>query len=427
MKAYQQDSENSMNQPNDHSSQSGVPQPRHKFAFNQVGASLAFLVLGAGVATTGAYLAWSPSSPLAQRAIAEAVPATSQAVLPGLTDDNFITNVVKQVGPAVVRIDAKRTVTTRMPDAFNDPFFRQFFGNAIPMPPSRQIQEGIGSGFIVGADGRVITNAHVVDGADTVKVTLKDGRTFDGKVLGADPVTDVAVVKINASALPTVALSNSDQIQPGEWAIAIGNPLGLDNTVTAGIISATGRSSSQVGVPDKRVDFIQTDAAINPGNSGGPLLNDRGQVIGMNTAIIQDAQSIGFAIPINTVQRIADQIVAHGKVEHAYLGIEMVTLTPQIKESINSNPNSGLSVNEDRGILIARVMPNSPAAQSGLRAGDVIHRINGQDVNEAGDLQKIVDQSQVGSTLQVELNRNGQNVSLNVRTGAFPRQSQQEG
>ncbi|MGB3204319.1 MAG: PDZ domain-containing protein, partial [Crinalium sp.] len=209
----------------------------------------------------------------------------------------------------------------------------------------------------------------------------------------------------------------------GEWAIAIGNPLGLDNTVTTGIISATGRTSSQVGVPDKRVSFIQTDAAINPGNSGGPLLNASGQVIGMNTAIIQGAQGIGFAIPINTAQRIATQLATTGKVEHAYIGIQMVNLTPELRESINSNRNSGLNVDQDRGILVVRVMPNSPAARAGLRSGDVITQINGKPVTDSGSLQQVVENSSLGSTLQLGLRRNGRAISMNVRTAAIPAQA----
>ncbi|MGQ4646392.1 HhoA/HhoB/HtrA family serine endopeptidase [Lyngbya aestuarii] len=394
---------------------------------------LSLVLLGAGIATTGTYLAWNPQSPLSAQAIAQTSQGSSNSVQPrpflealATQDPNFISNVVQQVGPAVVRIDASRTVTSKVPDAFNDPFFRQFFGSQLPTQPREEIVRGVGSGFIVGADGRIITNAHVVDGADTVKVTLKDGRTFDGKVLGKDPVTDVAVVKIEANNLPTVTLSDSNQIQPGEWAIAIGNPLGLDNTVTSGIISATGRSSSQVGVPDKRVDFIQTDAAINPGNSGGPLLNERGEVIGMNTAIIQGAQGLGFAIPINSVQRIADQIVANGKVEHPYLGIQMVKLTPEIKQSLNNNPNSGLSVDEDQGILVVKVMPNSPAAEAGLRAGDVIHTINNQSVTDANQVQEAVENSRVGSELNVGVRRNGQDLNMVARSSAFPTQNQQE-
>jgi S1-C subfamily serine protease len=278
----------------------------------------------------------------------------------------------------------------------------------------------VGSGFITTADGRIITNAHVVEGADRVEVTLKDGRSFTGKVVGADPVTDVAVITIEARDLPTVSLSNSDQIQPGEWAIAIGNPLGLDSTVTAGIISATGRSSREVGVPDKRVSFIQTDAAINPGNSGGPLLNLQGEVIGVNTAIIQGAQGLGFAIPINTVQNISNQLIDKGRVDHAYLGIQMVTLSPATKENINSDPNSPITVEADSGVLIARVMPNSPAAQAGLRAGDVITAMGDQPVKDSEAVQQAVESSSLGQNLSITIQRNGREQTIDVRPGSLP-------
>ncbi|MFM5902684.1 MAG: trypsin-like peptidase domain-containing protein, partial [Dolichospermum sp.] len=200
-------------------------------------------------------------------------------------DPNFVVKVVQKTGNAVVRIDSTRTVTTQIPNEFSDPFFRGFFGNVIPSQPRSRVERGSGSGFIINSSGQILTNSHVVDGADLVTVTLKDGRTFKGKVLGEDAVTDVAVIKIDANKLPTIALGKSDILQPGEAVIAIGNPLGLNNTVTSGIISATDRSSSDIGASDKRVDYLQTDAAINPGNSGGPLLNARGEVIGMNTAI----------------------------------------------------------------------------------------------------------------------------------------------
>jgi S1-C subfamily serine protease len=304
--------------------------------------------------------------------------------------------------------------------------FRQFFGSDFPTGPQQRVEKGEGSGFIINSNGQILTNAHVVAGADRVNVTLKDGRSFEGKVMGTDPVTDVAVIKIEANNLPTVPLGNSDQLKPGEWAIAIGNPLGLDNTVTTGIISATGRSSRDVGVPDKRVEFIQTDAAINPGNSGGPLLNASGQVIGMNTAIIQGAQGLGFAIPINTAQRIANQLVTTGNVQHPFLGIQMVTLTPELKQNINSNPNAGLSVDEEQGVLIARVVQNSPAAKAGLRAGDVIHKINGQLVTKAEEVQKSVEKVQVGGNLQLELRRNQQDIKVTVQPGAVPVPSQRQ-
>jgi Do/DeqQ family serine protease len=321
-----------------------------------------------------------------------------------------------------VRIDSSRTVKTQIPDEFNDPFFRRFFGSQLPSQSEKRVERGTGSGFIISADGKILTNAHVVDGADTVKVILKDGRSFQGKVVGKDELTDVAVVKIQAENLPTITLGNSDLLQPGQWAIAIGNPLGLDNTVTTGIISATGRASNLIGAPDKRVEFIQTDAAINPGNSGGPLLNARGEVIGMNTAIIQGAQGLGFAIPINTAQRISEQILATGKAQHPYLGIQMIGLTPELKHNINSDPNSGLTVNEDQGVLVVKVVPDSPAAKAGVRAGDVIQKLNGQSVKDAASVQKAVENSQVGRDLRLDLRRNGQSINLAVQPGTFPTQ-----
>lgn len=199
---------------------------------------------------------------------------------------NFVVAAVEKTGSAVVRIDSSRTLRS-----------------------GRQVPRGTGSGFIFRSDGLILTNAHVVNGTDTVTVTLKNGSEFTGRVLGSDRQTDVAVVKIQANNLPTVSIGNSDRLQPGEWAIAIGNPLGLDNTVTVGIISATGRSSGVVGAAGREVNFIQTDAAINPGNSGGPLLNQQGQVIGMNTAILRGTQGLGFAIPINEAQQVANQLI----------------------------------------------------------------------------------------------------------------------
>ncbi len=390
----------------------------------KAGTYLSLVLLGAGATFSGNYflsgnrlIAATPNLNSSSQAIAQTPPTIAALPTQGT---NFVTDVVEKVGPAVVRINASRTVTSRLPEAFNNPLFRDFFGTDLPNQPQQRVERGTGSGFIISSDGMILTNAHVVDGADTVNVTLKDGRSFAGKVTGTDPVTDVAVIKIQANNLPTVPVGDSNQLKPGEWAIAIGNPLGLDNSVTTGIISATGRSSAQVGVSDKRVEFIQTDAAINPGNSGGPLLNASGQVIGMNTAIIQGAQGLGFAIPINTAQRIANELIAKGKVDHPYLGIQMVTLTPELKDNINNNPNSGLTVEEDQGVLIAKVMSGSPAAKAGLRAGDVIHKINSQSVKNAEDIQKAVEGSQVGSNLQIELRRNQRDIALTVQPGALP-------
>ncbi len=386
--------------------------------------SLIYLLLlgvGAGVAVTADRLFFSQlpldtPTPLVGSVKPNSHSSTS---LPGAASSNFIAAAVQKVGPAVVKIDASRTVSQELPEAFQDPFFRRFFGEMTP-PPARRTERGTGSGFILRSDGLIVTNAHVVDGADRVRVTLKDGRTLDGQVLGEDTLTDLAVVKIQADQLPTVSLGNSDLLQPGEWAIAIGNPLGLDNTVTAGIISAIDRSSQEVGVSDKRVGFIQTDAAINPGNSGGPLLNARGEVIGINTAIIGGAQGLGFSIPINDAQRIVEQLITKGKVQHPFLGIQMVTLTPELKEQLNNDPNSNLTVDDSQGVLVARVMRNSPAEASGLRLGDVIKRINGQPITEAATVLAIVERSKIGSELQFEVRRNTQMMTITVRPGEFP-------
>lgn len=412
---------------NNHALNETSPWAEKSHSWKKSAGYLSMLLLGAGITLVGTSVAFnrpiSWQQPTLQSSPLQLTPRV-QAQVPLPVDQNFITSVVQQVGPAVVRIDASRTVKTRIPDALNDPFFRQFFGSNLPQMPEERVEKGTGSGFIINADGEILTNAHVVDGADTVDVTLKDGRTFTGKVMGTDPVTDVAVVKIEAENLPIVKIGDSEQLQPGEWAIAIGNPLGLDNTVTVGIISATGRTSSQVGVPDKRVAFIQTDAAINPGNSGGPLLNQRGEVIGMNTAIIQGAQGLGFAIPINRAQSISQQLIATGKVEHPYLGIQMVTLTPELKKEINNNPNAGLTVEEEDGVLVLKVMPNSPAAKAGLRAGDVIKQINGEMVKDANTVQQAVEKGSVGSDMQIALRRNGQNVTIAVQPAAVPVEQQ---
>ncbi|MCY7393202.1 MAG: trypsin-like peptidase domain-containing protein [Leptolyngbyaceae cyanobacterium CAN_BIN12] len=411
-----------------------------RFSWKTPAIYLTLPLFGAGVALLGDH--WVVSSAVAQQSIAppaaavrEAkptelaqVPSRSSGILSG-NDPNFVVNAVDRVGPAVVRIDSSRTVRgqRRMPAMFNDPFFRQFFGSQMPTPPSNRVERGQGSGFIIRSNGLIVTNAHVVSGADTVTVTMKDGRELKGRVLGADSLTDVAVIKVEATNLPTVTLGNSERLRPGEWAIAIGNPLGLDNTVTVGIISATGRSSSEVRVPDKRVNFIQTDAAINPGNSGGPLLNQRGEVIGVNTAIIGGAQGLGFAIPINTAQKIAEQLIAKGKVDHAYLGIRMATLTPTLRQQINSDPEMNLKISDDRGVVVVGIMRNSPAAQGGLKMGDIIQKINGAAIATSDQVQQAVEKNAVGGTLQVEVKRSGRSLNLAVRLGTFPTQTAQVG
>ncbi len=330
---------------------------------------------------------------------------------------NFITQAAEKVGAAVVRIDATREVSLNIAPNFDHPLFRHFFREQIPR---EHMEKGTGSGFIIKGDGLILTNAHVVEGAKVVSVFLRDGQNYEGKVLGVDPMTDVAIVKITAQNLPTVTLGNAEQLIPGEWAIAIGNPLGLDNTVTVGIISALGRSSTEVGVPDKRVKFIQTDAAINPGNSGGPLLNAGGEVIGINTAIRADAQGLGFAIPIQTASRIANQLFTNGKASHPYLGIQMITLNQDTLKNGQIPQHLGFNIDTEKGVLVVQVMVNSPAEKAGFLPGDVILKVGNQMVFTALDVQEQVDLSIVGEILLVEIERHGKSQIMEVLPQDFP-------
>ncbi len=332
--------------------------------------------------------------------------------------DSFVATAVQKVGPAVVRIDTERTIASNIPNFFNDPFFRRFFGDdTFPQFPKEYQQRGQGSGFIIDSSGIILTNAHVVKGADTVTVKLKDGRSFQGEARGLDEPSDLAVVKIDGENLPVAPLGNSDRVKVGDWAIAVGNPLGLDNTVTLGIVSSLNRASSEVGIPDKRLDFIQTDAAINPGNSGGPLLNSQGEVIGINTAIRADGQGIGFAIPIDRAKVIQEKLVKGESISHPYIGLRMITLTPEIIQKFNKNPNSLIQLPDTKGVLIAQVIPSSPAAKGGLRRGDVITEVDGQKITMAEELQNLVQESKIGKPLKIRVKRGSETQTFFVSPG----------
>ncbi|MGC1248374.1 MAG: HhoA/HhoB/HtrA family serine endopeptidase [Spirulinaceae cyanobacterium] len=392
-------------------------------SFKQLFIYLGLLALGSGTGFLGSF--YLISQDWENKQSPAVIPASLQSTsLPSVPTSqgnvNFIADAVKKVGPAVVRIDSARSFSSENMKPFEHPFFKRFFGEE-GVPESRpRVERGTGSGFILSDNGQIITNAHVVEGSDLVKVTLKNGQTYEGKVVGSDPMTDVAVVKINQKNLPTVKIGQTKDLTPGEWAIAIGNPLGLDNTVTVGIVSALGRSSAQVGVPHKRVSFIQTDAAINPGNSGGPLVNAEGEVIGINTAIRAEAQGLGFAIPIETAQRIAEELFSKGEIAHPYLGIQMVTLDPEVKAEINQDSELGLQVEEEQGVLIVRVIPESPAAQAGFQEGDVIREVGQESVATAADVQTQVEASKIGELLEVKVKRQGAVKAIKVRPGEFP-------
>lgn len=319
---------------------------------------------------------------------------------------SFVADAVAKVGPAVVRIDIKKEVTNPI-------------GGIFGMGPPSQQQQGLGSGFITRSDGLLLTNAHVVEGAGSVSVTLPDGRSFPGKVLGADPLTDVAVVKVAAQGLPVAPLGNSASVRPGEWAIAIGNPLGLDNTVTLGIVSATARTDALGG--GQRVAYIQTDAAVNPGNSGGPLINDRGQVIGINTAIRQaPGAGLSFAIPINKAKTVAQQILEGGRASHPYLGVKLQAITPQLAREVNATGNN-CKLPERNAVVVVDVVQNSPAARGGIRSCDLILKVADQAVKSPSDVQVAVEGGQVGRELQITVERQGKTQALRLKPMELPR------
>lgn len=320
---------------------------------------------------------------------------------------NVIVEAIDRVGPSVVRIDTvKRTVNP--------------LGSIFGRGPAIQQQQGQGSGFITRSDGVLLTNAHVVEGASNVTVTLRDGRSLAGKVLGVDPLTDLGVVKVVATGLPVAPLGDSSKVRPGEWAIAIGNPLGLDNTVTAGIISAIQRTNALGG--GQRVPYIQTDAAVNPGNSGGPLINDRGQVIGINTAIRQaPGAGLSFAIPINTARQIASQILERGYASHPYIGVRLQSLTPQLAREINAS-TSECRLPEVNGVVVVEVMPDSPAARGGLKTCDLMETVGDREVKNPSEVQLAVDRAQVDQPLKVTVRRGDRTVELTLRPAELPRQ-----
>jgi len=330
--------------------------------------------------------------------------------LPGVNGFNAIADIVEKVGPAVVNLDVVKMEKTRIFNPFQDfgfdmdPEFRKFFEDKIvPI-------KGAGSGFIIDKEGYIFTNEHVVRGADKIKVTLKDGRSFDGKVIGSDATLDLAVVKISAHDLPTVILGDSSKIRPGEWVIAIGNPYGFSNTVTAGIVSATGRTLGDLG----KKDLIQTDAAINPGNSGGPLININGEVIGINVAIVAQAQGIGFAIPINSAKEVRDDLINKGKVVWPWVGVYMRDIDEKIAAYL------GLEGVAKEGVVITDIVPDSPAAEADLKKYDIIKEVDGEKVKASNDVVTRVSKKKIGETVRLLIYRNGKNLTINIKVKERP-------
>jgi serine protease Do len=321
--------------------------------------------------------------------------------------------ILKSALPAVVSITSSRVVKIPQQQFFGDPFFQQFFGGQLPSSPRQERERGLGSGVIISADGYVLTNNHVVDKGTDIKVILADKRQFPGKVIGTDPKTDVAVVKIAAAGLPTLTLGDSSKLQVGDYAFAIGNPFGVGETATMGIISATGRNGLDI---EDYEDFIQTDAAINPGNSGGALLNARGEVIGINTAILSGEsggnQGIGFAIPVNMAKYVMDEILKHGKVVRGYIGVGIQEVTPDLAKAFN--------IPAEKGALVGNVEANSPGAKAGLERGDVIEELNGQPVKGPNDLRLKVATMAPGATVRLKTDRGGQSRDVTLTLGEAP-------
>jgi len=349
----------------------------------------------------------APSSPQAASGL-----ALAEALQLGFVD------VAQHVRPAVVHLGTIQKAKSRrgpnVPQGNDDPFFRdffnQFFGSEGPDSRSEFRRPGLGSGVIIDKRGLVLTNFHVVKGADEILIRLSDKREYRGQILGTDPKTDLAVVKFQPDHEITVAsLGNSDALRVGEWAIAIGNPFGLDQTVTVGVISATGRSD--VGIATYE-NFIQTDASINPGNSGGPLVNLKGQVIGVNTAIVAAGQGIGFAIPINMVKRVVDQLVDKGKVVRGWLGVALQPLSPDLAQSL------GLA--GTNGAVVGSTITGSPAAQAGLQQGDVIVAYDNTPVDDYRHVQRLVAETRVGKSVTLQIVRKKQKMDLAVTIAEVP-------
>lgn len=416
-------------------------------------------------------------------------PETS--VLPPRAPSSFVAEAVRKVGPAVVRIDTETTVSglTGIPPGleslFDDPGFKKYFADEFGgrlNPPKTRLEHGLGSGFIISTDGLIVTNAHVVKGADKLTVTLTDGRTFVGRVSGTDDLLDLAVVKIDPTAptssatifagnedridphaatkpdqdptrrlplfgrsndshnnvqsevtkneLPVAQLGSSTDVNVGDWCIAVGNPHGLNNTVTLGIVSSLNRSAAEVGIPEKRLNLIQTSAPLNAGNSGGVIANEFGEVIGVATAVRANAEGIGFAIPIDRVKDIVAELANGKTIAHPFVGIKMVTLTPDFARQNNSNPNAPAIIPEVDGAIVLHVIPESPAAQPlGLRRFDIIVGIDGKKCRGVKDVQTIVERAGVGQRLNVQVIRGGDKtkpIDVSIVTGDLAKATAQD-
>ena len=333
---------------------------------------------------------------------------------------NFVSDAVKAVGPAVVRIDTERSIERQQFDpTLLDPLLRDLLGEPGILPDR---ERGQGSGVIIDSNGLVLTNAHVVERVDQVSITLADGAICEGQVLGTDSITDLALVKIQDKINSKFApLGDSEKLEVGDWAIALGTPYGLEKTVTLGIISSLHRDINSLGFSDKRLDLIQTDAAINPGNSGGPLINSNGEVIGINTLVRSGpGAGLGFAIPINLARRVSNQLLKDGEVIHPYLGVQLISLTAKIAKEHNNDPNSLLQLPERSGALVQSIVPNSPAEKAGLKRGDLVIAAEDIVINEPKALLDEVEKAKIGKTFPLLIVRNNEEIKVNIKPEPLP-------
>ena len=337
-----------------------------------------------------------------------------------INERNFVSDAVKSVGPAVVRIDTERSIERQQFDpTLLDPLLRDLLGEPGILPDR---ERGQGSGVIIDNNGLVLTNAHVVERVDEVSITLADGAICEGKVLGTDSITDLALVKIqdknNSKFAP---LGDSEKLEVGDWAIALGTPYGLEKTVTLGIISSLHRDINSLGFSDKRLDLIQTDAAINPGNSGGPLINANGEVIGINTLVRSGpGAGLGFAIPINLARRVSNQLLESGEVIHPYLGVQLISLTAKIAKEHNQDPNALLQLPERSGALVQSILPNSPAERAGLKRGDLVIAAEDVVIEEPKALLDEVEKAKIGKIFPLLILRNNKEIQVNIKPEPLP-------
>jgi serine protease Do len=375
-----------------------------------VGALAGTLLVGGSVA------AWSQESSAASDHPKINVPLDENDVPRDTLPQGSYAPVVKKVAPAVVKIETTTTVHNTSMESMpglNDPFWQQFFGHQFPhQAPGPQHEHGLGSGVIVTKDGYILTNNHVVDGATEVKATLTDGREFTAKVIGRDPKSDIAVVKIDAKQLPTVAMADSDKVEVGDVVLAVGNPFGVGQTVTRGIVSAIERGG--MGIEDYE-NFIQTDAAINPGNSGGALVDIEGRLIGINTAILTHSggsQGVGFAVPTDIARSVMQSLVTYGHVTRGFLGVAIQNVTPTLADEFK--------LKNTAGALVSDVVPDSPAAKAGFQAGDVVLDFNDRPVADSRHLKLLVADTTPGTIVPVQIQRNGEPQTLKVTVKPLP-------